>query len=106
MDIGTEEPYTPGIQEIFTPSEKMALGLSINQQLDQNITFSKYTFFNRKSGEETEIGVQDDLGPFEPGQVILIAWINPWPVPDEPGNYELRVYMGNEMVASAVFEVK
>lgn len=69
---------------------------------------------NKGTGKEVEIGGQqtgkavgvppEDFGPFE-GQVFPF-FDNPLWVPDEPGTYEIRVYRDDEVVGSAVFEVK
>lgn len=113
VSLGSPEPYPKGIQQIFVPGEKIALGLNISLGPDskntpgENIAFSKYTFYNTETGEEKEIEVEgDDLGPFQMHSVVLIAWLHPWPVPSAPGTYEFRVYLRNKVVASALFEVK
>ncbi|HEX9896904.1 MAG TPA: hypothetical protein VGA85_04485 [Dehalococcoidales bacterium] len=100
------DPYPTHVQQVFISGDTMFLGLGINNQPKTDVTFSKYTSYSKTIGKETEIGLPTDLGPFEAHSLVLVAFENPWPVPDEPGIYEVRVYLGNEIVASAVFEVK
>ncbi|OGO22208.1 MAG: hypothetical protein A2144_05140 [Chloroflexi bacterium RBG_16_50_9] len=83
----------------------MYLGLRISERLETDITFSRYTLFNRDTGEEVEAGLPSDLGPFKPGQTTLVGFKNPWILPADPGHYELRVYLDDKVVASARFEV-
>jgi hypothetical protein len=104
-----EEPPMPHldfIQEVLSPGDKIYLGLVINRENKKNITFSRYTFFNKRTEQEIEVGDADDLGPFEPGQILVVAHPDFWTVPEQPDIYELRIYMGNDIVASALFEVK
>lgn len=100
------EPHPDFMQGPFSPGDKMNLGLVISKENKEDITFSKYTFTNKRTGYEVEVGRPEDLGPFEPGQVRFIAYINPWLVPEQPDIYELRIYVGNDVVASVLFEVK
>lgn len=80
----------------------MNLGLVISRQLKTEVTFSKFTFFNKAAGTEGEVESPGDLGPFKPGSAHFLG---PWEVPGEKGEYELRVYVGDEVVASALFNV-
>jgi hypothetical protein len=100
------DPHPDPIQEVFSPGDEMFLGLVVGSQLKKNVTFSKYTFYSRGTGGETEIGSASDRGPFDPGSIRLVAFQQPWVVPDQPGIYEVRVYLEDEAVASAVFEVR
>jgi len=99
------DPHPDRIQRVFNLGDRMYLGLRISEQLETDITFSRYTFFNRDTGEEVEAGLPGDLGPFEPGRATLAGFQNPWMVPADPGNYELRVYLDNTVIASAMLEV-
>jgi hypothetical protein len=63
------------------------------------------TIINRWSGSFC-IGDSNYLGPFNPGQILIAANPDFWRVPEQPDIYELRIYMGNDIVASALFEVK
>jgi hypothetical protein len=104
-----EEPSMPHpelIQTVLSPGDKIYLGLVINRENKKNITFSRYIFFNKRTGQEIEVGNPDDLGPFEPGQILIVSHPDFWTVPEQLDIYELRVYMGNDIVASALFEVK
>jgi hypothetical protein len=98
-------PYPEDIQGVFSPGDKMFLGLSLSSDISGEIKFSKYTFLNQETGMEEQVELADDLGPFEPGQKLLVAFDNPWPVPDIPGTYKLNIYMDDSVVASAIFEV-
>ena len=84
----------------------MLLGLIMSKRPKEKVTFSRYTFFNEATGEEVEIEDPDELGPFWPGTEQFVALQNPWPVPSEPGMYEVRIYQDDKIVASAVFEVR
>jgi len=99
------DPHPDQIQRVFNLGDRMYLGLRISERLETDITFSRYTLFNRDTGEEVEAGLPGDLGPFEPGRATLAGFQNPWMLPADPGNYELRVYLDNTVIASARFEV-
>jgi S1-C subfamily serine protease len=99
------DPHPERIQRVFNLGDRMYLGLRISERLETDITFSRYTLFNRDTGEEVEAGLPGDLGPFEPGRATLAGFQNPWILPADPGNYELRVYVDNTVIASARFEV-
>jgi len=99
------DPHPDRIQRVFNLGDRMYLGLRISERLETDITFSRYTLFNRDTGEEIEAGLPSDLGPFEPGQITLSAFQNPWMVPADPDNYELRIYLDDKVVASARFEI-
>jgi len=102
---GKIDPHPDRIQEVFNLGDRMYLGLRISEQLETDITFSKYTFFNRDTAKEIEVSSLGDLGPFEPGRATLVGFENPWMVPADPGNYELRIYLDNKVIASAKLEV-
>jgi len=98
-------PYPTYVQAVFSPRDRMFLGLIMSKRPKEEITFSSYTFLNKATGEEVEIEATNELGPFEPGTEQFVALQNPWPVPSEPGIYEVRIYQDDKLVASAVFEV-
>lgn len=99
-------PHPNRVQRVFSPGDKMFLGLSISSKVKANVTFSRFTYFNQDTGEEIEMGSPGDLMKvWEPGQVDLLAFDNPWQVPDESGNYQVRIYFDDTMIASAMFEV-
>lgn len=84
----------------------MYLGLRISNEIETSVTFSRFTYFNNETGEEIEVGSPRDLmRAWEPGQVNLLAFNNPWSVPNEPGEYEVRIYLYTRVIASARFEV-
>ena len=99
-------PHPAEIQELFDPGEKMFLGLVISEQITNEVKFSRFTFFNKDTGTEEKVATSsDDVGPFEPGRGFLTGFQKPWDVLDENGEYELRVYLGDGVVASALFNV-
>ena len=83
----------------------MIVEIIISQEEKKSVTFSKFTFFNKDTKNEVSIKTSDDFGPFASGTYILSYVDNPWTAPQEQGTYELRIYIGNDIVASAVFEV-
>ena len=88
---GLIDPHPDRVQRVFSPGDKMYLGLRISGKIKANVTFSRFTYFNRDTGEEVGVGSPSDLmRAWEPGQVDLLAFTNPWQVPDEDGEYELR----------------
>jgi len=99
-------PHPTEVQELFDPGEKINLGLVINRQIKDDITFSRFTFYNRHTGAEQEVvAAPRDYGPFDSDGEYFLGYKNPWQVPDEDGEYELRLYMGDELVASVLFNV-
>jgi hypothetical protein len=80
--------------------------IKLSKGLKENIIFTQYTFFNIGTSAEFKVGLPEQLGPFEPGQLPLIAFDDPWPVPTETGHYEFRVYLGNRVVARALFNIR
>jgi len=102
----TIDPHPDRVQRVFSPGDKMYLGLRISSKIKANVIFSRFTYFNKETGEEIAVGSPSDLmRAWEPGQVDLLAFNNPWSVPEEPGEYRVRVYLDNEVIASARFEV-
>ena len=99
--------YPTDVQEVFQPGEKIMLGLSISDRsIGGEITFSGFTFFNRGTGAEQAIDVSPgSFGPWETGSTFLVGYHDLWDVPFEDGEYELRVYAGDKVVASALFNV-
>jgi len=102
----TTGPRPDEIQEVFVQGDKLSLGMVISEQLKDDISFSGYAFFNRETGIEEAVTVSpDDLGPFEPDGEYYLGYKIPWEIPDENGEYELRVYLDTEVVASALFNI-
>ncbi len=101
------DAHPPGIQQVFSQNDRMFLGIKINPQFTSTVRFSKFTYFHRESGLENQITyTPGDTGPFEPGQVVLLSFTNPFTVPNNTGTYEVRIYDGIKVVASAAFQVK
>jgi hypothetical protein len=70
------------------------------------ITFSRFTFYNRRTGREEEVKVSSqDLGPWEAGSVVLLGHPGLWDVPEDEGEYELKLYSGGMVAAAARFNV-
>ncbi len=100
------KPFPTGVQATMGPMEHFFIGLIINKNLEQPVTFSSYTLYRKTAQLESEIPLQtDELGPLNPGAIYLIGIQNPWPVPADPGIYQLRVYAGTKVVAAANFEI-
>ena len=100
-------PHPAEIQQVFKPGETMMLGLVIKDQLfKREVTFSRFTLFNKETGIEEELKVSPgDLESYETGGIYLLGYPDPWDVPGEDGEYELRLYLGDKVVASALFSV-
>ena len=99
------DPYPTETQRVFQPGQEMYVIIQIDTRVSGEITFSRFTFFNLDTGQETDIGSSGNLRHWEPGQTDLLNPGNPWPVPDDEGNYRVRVYQDDKIVASAVFQV-
>jgi hypothetical protein len=95
----------PNIVREFSSSDKIFFGIRLSKDLKENVVFTKYTFFNKDTSAEFKIGLPEQLGPFEPGQITLIAFDDPWTLPTETGRYEFRVYLGNRIVSKALFNI-
>ena len=104
---GDTGPYPEDVQEVFKPGQKMMLGLILGEQLPEGeITFSGFAFYNKGTGVEEEVPVSPDvLGPWEQGGRIIINYPEIWEVPSEEGEYELRVYVDDDVIAAAPFNV-
>jgi len=101
MDPSTV-PFPTNIQETFNPGQEMLIGIKLDKRFNSEITFSKVTLLHRETSEEVEI-ISHDLGPFEPGQVFYLPYYS---VPSKQGIYEVRVYLNQKVIASALFEVR
>ena len=100
------DPHPDSVQGPFSPGDRVNLLLVISKEIKETVTFTRYAFANKRTGREVEVGEPEELGPFEPGQIRVISFNNPWLVPEQPDIYELRIYLDDDVVASAVFEVK
>ena len=103
--VGLKNPHPTEVQAVFQRGDKMVVLLSISKKLKSEVTFTRYTFFNKETGQEVDIGSPEDFAAWEPGQVDWINLGNPWAVPEQSGEYEVRVYMNENVVASALFNV-
>jgi len=102
----TTGPHPSEIQGKFDRDDKMYLGLVFNKSSDEEINLSRVIFFDNKDGSEEKVEVSpSDLGPFDPGGKYLVGFENPWDVPKQPGEYELRIYLEDNLIASALFQV-
>ena len=102
-------PQPEGIQQVFAVGDKMFLGIVINKNIKTNIKFFKFTYFVKgvPVEEETSIGSSSDLMKvWSPGEADLLAFNDPWPVPNQPGYYQLNAYIDSQnVVGSALFQV-
>ena len=100
-------PYPDWVQQSFIPGDKLVLYITFSH-LEKAITFSRYAFYSRETSQEAETALPSSFGPFGPypddGGIRDING-GPWQVPDKPGKYEVRVYLGDKIEGSAVFEV-
>jgi hypothetical protein len=90
----------------YHPGDKIFIILSLSENLKDAVTFSRFTFYNQETKVEIDLPVPEGLEPFTPGQIWAVAFDDYWTVPDEPGNYELRVYVGKQEAISATFAVE
>ncbi|OGO39529.1 MAG: hypothetical protein A2147_04275 [Chloroflexi bacterium RBG_16_57_8] len=56
----------------------------MRKSVSDEVTFSRYAFFSRTTGEETELP-SADTGPVKADQVTLVGVADLWPVPSEAG---------------------
>lgn len=100
-------PHPEGIVRTFLTGDNIILDIGFSE-IKEPIIFSRYVLINRDTSNGTETSLPGKLGPFGPRarDGILQIKEGPWPVPDQPGIYELRVYFGDNVVASAAFQVK
>lgn len=103
---GEHTPFPKEIQLTVSPGEKIFIILGISENLEDSVTFTRYAYYNKETKQEVGIETANDLGPFGAGADVLVGYSNPWPVPDQPSVYEVRVYLDKKVVASAVFKVQ
>jgi len=103
---GLKNPYPTEVQAVFQHEDKMVVVLSISEKLKSKVTFTRYTFFNKETGQEVDVGSPEDFRDWSPGQIDVINLDHPWDVPNQPGEYEVRIYMKESSVASAIFRVE
>ena len=102
--LTNKSPYPKEVQRVLSPGDVILIGIIMDKFPGRSITFSRYCFYNQGTQQEKEIR-SSEMGTFKSGQNFIIGNLDPLPVPVEPGIYEFRIYMGNRIVASAVFEV-
>jgi hypothetical protein len=103
--IGSNKDPMPGIVYRFSSSDKIFCGIRLDKALKESVTFTKYTFINKNTSVEVNVSQPEQLGPFQPGQIQLIAFDNPWAAPTQKGQYEFRIYLDNHIVAEALFDI-
>ena len=100
-------PHPTAMQQSFNLGDELMLGFIIDPDT-KSITFTKYTYLNTTTQTETTIiSDTEELGPFKSvgGDVVSVHKVGPWSVPFQQGSYELRIYVGQKVIASALFEV-
>jgi hypothetical protein len=107
FNIGPPDPFAAQVQLTVRPGDRIFAIIRVSRKTKGDVTISRYTFFNTRTSQEHEIAALPvDLGPFHAGDIRPVALDHAWPVPERSGAYEFRIYLGDEVVASALFEVK
>lgn len=89
----------PTQTQIAMHSQRIYLVLVLDHNFEGDGHSLKYTFFNRDRAVDREI-------VFPPEAWTIASSLPQWCyAPQEPGNYELRVYHNNKVVAAAKLEV-
>jgi hypothetical protein len=99
-------PYSSEVQQTFVSGDNLTLYIILTG-VKKAVTFSRYAFYNRETSQETKTSLPANLCPFGPwddGGTYYFE-VGQWPVPNEIGTYEMRVYLGDKIEGSAVFEV-
>lgn len=93
-------PYNCTVHS-FNKDEEILIYIELESGLETPVTFTKFTFHNKETGDEATIELPDDSGAFESGESHI------WhaQAPNENGEYELRVYIDKRVVASALLDV-
>jgi hypothetical protein len=100
-----EKDPMPATKWEFLSSEKLYVGIRMSKDLKENVTFTKFTYFNKDTFVETTVGFPKELGPYEPGQLQLLNLYDKWTLPTEHGSYEFRIYLGERIVSEALFNI-
>jgi hypothetical protein len=98
-------PHPTQIQTKAAPIDGLVAIFIMSDHLNENVTFSKYVFFNKATQKEYEINTPLKMGPYKSKQVVYLGIPDPLTVPSDLGTYEFRIYINKEIVASAIFEV-
>ena len=93
-------PYNDTVKS-FNKGEEILIYIELEGEIEAPVTFTKFAFYNKETGAEVIIELLDNLGPFEPGENH--TWETQ--APDEDSEYELRVYIGKRVAASALLDV-
>jgi hypothetical protein len=89
----------------FPVGVKLYVGLRINKSLKKDVTFAKFTILNADTSKEYEVGLPRELGPYKPGQIILLNQGDPWTLPTEKALYQFRIYQGDRIVSIALVSI-
>jgi hypothetical protein len=89
----------------FPAGVKLYVGLRINKSLKEDVTFTKFTILNPATSAEYEVGLQKELGPYQPGQIILLNYGDPWTLPSKKALYQFRIYLGERIESIALISV-
>jgi hypothetical protein len=89
----------------FPAGVKLYVGLRLNESLKKDVTFTKFTILNPATSSEYEVGLPKELGPYEPGQITLLNYGDPWTLPSEKALYQFRIYQGDRIVSIALVSV-
>jgi len=104
LSLSGNDPMPDMVYE-FSSSDTIFLGIRMSKRLKENVIFTKYTIFNKDTSVETNIGFPEQLGPFTPGQIPLIAFDDPWDLPSKTGQYEFRIYFDNRIISKALLNI-
>jgi hypothetical protein len=89
----------------FPVGVKLYVGLRISKDLKGDTTFTKFTILNTATSTEYEVGLPKELGPYEPGQILLLNYGDPWTLPSEKALYQFRIYLGTRIESIALISV-
>ena len=93
-------PYNDTVYS-FNRGEEILIYIELESRLEAPTTFTKFTFYNKETGNEVTIELLDDLGAFEAEESHI--WHTQ--APNKDGEYELRIYINKRIVASALLDI-
>jgi hypothetical protein len=96
---------TPATVWNFSAGVKVYVGLRISKDLKEDVTFTRFTIANPTTSVEYEVGLPKELGPYKPGQTVILNFGDPWALPTEKTMYQFRVYVGDRTESIALFSV-
>ncbi|MDD4874491.1 MAG: hypothetical protein PHE15_05940 [Dehalococcoidales bacterium] len=93
-------PHLTTIHNCYQGDE-LLINLEIKSEVETAVTFTKFSLYDKGAGTEETLGLSEDLIPVEPGGS------NTWraQLPYKDGEFELRIYLGNNVVASALINI-